>query len=87
MSASYPDDIKSRVQSLVATGLSVAEAARNVGIRRETVRQWVKQAATATAPARNLLAEKLADDSELSRLRRENGLLKQLVAMLLTEGA
>jgi transposase-like protein len=83
----YNSDIKARVQNLVSTGLSVAEAARNVGIRRETVRQWVKQATTATAPARNLLAEKLADDGELSRLRRENNLLRQLVATLLTENA
>ena len=61
----YAPDIKQRVQDLVSTGLSVAEAARNAGVPRGTVRHWVRRAQTATAPARNLLAEKLADDGEL----------------------
>lgn len=81
----YAPEIKKRVQELVSTGLSVAEAARNVGVPRGTVLHWLRRAHTATAPARNLLAEKLADDGELSRLRRENLLLRQLVATLLSE--
>jgi transposase-like protein len=83
----YAPDIKARVQSLVSTGLSVAEAARNVGVPRRTASDWLKRVQQASAPARNLLAEKLADDGELSRLRRENNLLRQLVATLLTENA
>jgi transposase-like protein len=82
----YPADIKTRVQELVNTGLSIREAARQTNVSPATAVRWAAQkAVNATAPARNLLAEKLADDGELSKLRRENQLLRQLVATLLSE--
>lgn len=91
MSVPHDDTIKSKVQNLLATGLSIREAAAQTAVPVGTARRWSAQATktirSATAPARNLLAGKLADDGELARLRRENGLLKQLVASLLAENA
>lgn len=85
MTTTYPADVKQKVADLVSSGISIREASRRVNVRTETVRGWVAKAKTAVAPARNLLAEKLADDGELAKLRRENSLLKQLVATLLGE--
>lgn len=83
----YTTETIDKVKSLIASGLPISEAARANGVPRTTARHWVQKAVTASKPARNLLAEKLADDGELSRLRRENVLLRQLVATLLNEAA
>lgn len=73
-----PPEFKAEAARLVCEdGVGVARAAARLGVDRTLVRNWVRradEAALAGTPAANTVAS-MAD--ELSRLRRENAVLRE----------
>jgi len=77
-----PDDpeFRTRAIELVRTrGLPRAQVARALGINVDTWRLWVKQAEIDAGRREGLTS---ADRAELTRLRRENAVLKEERAIL-----
>jgi transposase len=75
MSAPYTPEFKQQAVRLVEeSGLSIREAAEDLGVSTESIRNWVKQARIDAGNADGLTTDEKA---ELARLRRENRALKQ----------
>jgi transposase len=75
MASPYTPEFKQQAVRLVEeSGLSIREAAEDLGVATESVRNWVKQARVDAGDADGLTTDEKA---ELARLRRENRVLKQ----------
>ena len=71
----YDPEFRARAVELVrSTGLSKAQAARDLGVNPETLRLWVKQAEIDAGRRDGLTTDEKA---ELARLRREVAVLKE----------
>ncbi len=87
----YPDELRERgVRLVFESGRPVAHVARDLGVHRETLRLWVRQA-EADAGARNdrlTLAERERMkelEREVRELRRANEILKAASAFFASE--
>ncbi len=72
----YPDELRERaVREVRSTGRPIAHVARDLGIHKEALRSWVRQA-EADAGARD---DRLttAERDELKELRKENAELRR----------
>ena len=75
MASPYTPEFKQQAVRLVEeSGLSIREAADDLGVSTESVRNWVRQARVDAGNADGLTTDEKA---ELARLRRENRVLKQ----------
>jgi len=71
----YDPEFRTRAIELVRTrGLPRAQVARDLGINVDTLRLWVKQAEIDAGRRDGLTTD---ERSELTRLRRENAVLKE----------
>lgn len=90
-SRKYPDELRDRAVRLVfETGRPIAHVARNLGVHREALRQWVRQAEADGGKRRDLLTteerERLkALEREVRDLRRANEILKAASAYFARE--
>ena len=78
----YPVELRERaVRLYLESGRPIAHVARDLGIHREALRQWVRQAeADATPRASRVLPSDVQE--ELSQLRKENAELRRANAIL-----
>jgi transposase len=78
----YPDELKERgVRLALESNRPIAQVAKDLGIQRESLRRWVRQAEADEGQRADLLAtgerERLkALDREVKELRRANEILK-----------
>jgi len=71
----YPREFRTRAVELARTsGLAPAEVARDLGIDRDTLKRWLRQAEVDAGERAGIPTDERA---ELLRLRRENALLKE----------
>ena len=71
----YPPEFRREAVELYRrSGHSMEEIARDLGISRETLRAWVKQAGIDAGTREGLTSE---EREELRRLRRENRVLRE----------
>jgi transposase len=71
----YPPEFRREAVRLVrSTGRPISEAARELGVSAESLRKWVKQTQIDSGEREGLTTD---EREELSRLRRENRVLKQ----------
>src|SRR2546427_8532146 len=67
----YPDELRERAVRLVfESERPIAHVARDLGIHKEALRQWVRQAEADTGRRRDLLSSE--EGEELKRVRKEN---------------
>ena len=81
-SRKYPEELRERaVRLYFESNRPIAHVARDLGIHREALRQWVRQAEADAAPrpSRVLPADV---QEELARLRKENAELRRANAIL-----
>jgi transposase len=72
----YPPEFRGEAISLIRSGAkSVSELARDLGVTDQTLRNWVRQADLDEGRRHDGLTT--AEREELSRLRRENRVLRQ----------
>lgn len=72
----YPDELRERaVREVRTTGRPVAHVARDLGIHKEALRLWVRQAEADAGDRDDRLTT--AEREELKQLRRENAELKR----------
>ena len=72
----YPLEFKERVVRLVfESGRPVRQVARDLGVRHEALRIWVRQAEADTSRRRDLLSSE--EREELKRLRKQNSELRR----------
>ena len=77
----YPDELRERAVRLVfESGRPIAHVARDLGIHKEALRHWVRQAGADAGRRRDLLTSD--EREELKRLRKENAELKRANAIL-----
>jgi transposase len=77
----YPDELRERAVRLVfESKRSIARVARDLGIHKESLRHWVRQAEADSGRRRDLLTSE--EREELRRLRRENFELRRAKAIL-----
>ena len=77
----YPDEMRERAVRLVfESGRPIAHVARDLGIHKESLRHWVRQAEADSGRRRDLLTTD--EREELKRLRKENAELKRTNAIL-----
>ncbi len=78
----YPDELRERAVRLVfESGRPIAHVARDLGVHKEALRHWVRQAEADARPrALRLLPSEVQE--ELSRLRKENAELRRANAIL-----
>jgi len=80
-SREYSDELRERAIRLVfESKRPIAHVARDLGIDKEALRQWVRQAEADRGVRRDLL--KTDEREELKRLRRENAELRRANAIL-----
>jgi transposase len=78
----YPDELRERAVRLVAeSGRPIAHVANDLGVHREALRQWVRQAEADAGTRRDLLTsderERLKSlEREVRELRKANEILK-----------
>jgi transposase len=78
----YPDELKERgVRLALESDRPIAQVAKDLGIQRESLRRWVRQAEADEGRRKDLLTsderERLkALDREVKELRRANEILK-----------
>ncbi|WP_344896744.1 transposase [Actinomadura meridiana] len=94
MPRKYPQELRDRaVRTALESDRPIAQIAREIGVHREALRTWVRQAKTVDEPGKTTKTSKSvkstestdtlsADAMELSRLRRENTKLKKDNEML-----
>ncbi|WP_308409013.1 IS3 family transposase [Streptomyces sp. AC558_RSS880] len=72
----YPDELRERaVRAVRTTGRPIAHVAKDLGIHKEALRGWVRQAEADTGERHDRLTT--AEREELRQLRRENAELKR----------
>ena len=72
----YPPEFRSEAVELVrSAGKSVVEVARDLGVSEQTLHNWLRQADLDTGRRHDGLTT--AEREELTRLRRENRVLRQ----------
>jgi transposase len=72
----YPDELRERaVREVRTSGRPVAHVARDLGIHKEALRQWVRQAEADTGERDDRLTT--AEREELKQLRKEVAELKR----------
>jgi len=77
----YTDELRERAVRLVfESKRPIAHVARDLGIHKEALRQWVRQAEADTGRRRDLLSGE--EREELNRLRKENFELRRANAIL-----
>ena len=77
----YSDELRERaVRFYFESNRPIAHLAQDLGIHKEALRQWVRQAEADRGVRRDLL--KTDERDELKRLRRENAELKRANAIL-----
>ena len=77
----YTDELRERAVRLVfESKRPIAHVARDLGIHKEALRQWVRQAEADTGRRRDLLSSE--EREELNRLRKENFELRRANAIL-----
>src|SRR6266568_2190149 len=77
----YPDELRERAVRLVfESKRPIAHVARDLGIHKESLRHWVRQAEADGGRRRDLLTSEERD--ELKRLRKENAELRRASAIL-----
>ena len=77
----YSDELRERaVRFYFESNRPIAHVAQDLGIHKEALRQWVRQAEADSGVRRDLL--KTDEREELKRLRRENAELKRANAIL-----
>ena len=77
----YPDELRERAVRLVfESKRPIAHVAADLGVHKESLRHWVRQAEADTGRRRDLLTTEERD--ELRRLRKENAELKRANAIL-----
>jgi transposase len=77
----YSDELRERaVRLYFESDRPIAHVARDLGIHREALRQWVRQAEADTGRRRDLLTTD--EREELMRLRRENAELRRANVIL-----
>jgi transposase len=78
----YPDELRERaIRKVFASGRPIAHVARDLGIHREALRAWVRQAEADRAPRpTRVLPTDVAE--ELKALRKENAELRRGNAIL-----
>ena len=77
----YPDELRERAVRLVfESKRPIAHVAQDLGIHKEALRQWVRQAEVDIGRRRDLLSSE--EREELKKLRRENFELRRANAIL-----
>jgi len=77
----YPEELRERAIRLwFESDRPIAHVARDLGIHREALRQWVRQAEADSGRRRDLLTSD--EREELKRLRKENAELRRANAIL-----
>jgi transposase len=77
----YSDELRERaVRFYFESNRPIAHVAQDLGIHREALRQWVRQAEADRGGRRDLL--KTDEREELKRLRKENAELRRANAIL-----
>ncbi len=77
----YPDELRERAVRLVfESKRPIAHVALDLGVHKESLRHWVRQAEADSGRRRDLLTSEERD--ELRRLRKENAELKRANAIL-----
>ncbi|WP_435841922.1 transposase [Streptomyces hirsutus] len=81
----YPDELRERaVREVRSTGRPVAHVARDLGIHKEALRPWVRQAEADDGERDDRLT--IAERDELKELRRENAELRRTNEILKAAG-
>jgi transposase len=87
----YPDELRERAVRLVLdTGRPIAHVAQDLGVHKEALRSWVRQAEADTGKRRDRLTsaereEIVALRKECAELRRANEILKAASAYFARE--
>lgn len=87
----YPDELRERaVRYVIESDRSISEVARDLGIRYETLRRWVRQAEAdegrrADLPTSAERERIKALEREVTELRRANEILKAASAFFASE--
>jgi transposase len=77
----YSEELRERaVRLYLQSDRPIAHVARDLGIHREALRQWVRQAEADSGRRRDLLTSD--EREELKRLRKENAELRRANAIL-----
>ena len=77
----YPDELRERAVRLVfESKRPIAHVAQDLGVHKESLRNWVRQAEADSGRRRDLLSSE--EREELKRLRRENAELRRANAIL-----
>ena len=77
----YSDELRERaVRLYFESNRPIAHVAQDLGIHKEALRQWVRQAEAESGRRRDLLTS--GERDELKRLRKENAELKRANAIL-----
>lgn len=77
----YPDELRERaVRLYFESDRPIVHVARDLGIHKEALRQWVRQAEADQGRRPELLTT--SEREELRRLRKENGDLRRANAIL-----
>ena len=72
----YPDELRERATRLVMeSGRPIAHVARDLGVHKEALRNWVRQAEADTGKRRDRLTS--AEREEIAALRKENAELRR----------
>ena len=70
----YPSEFRRQAIELIRSGVSIKEAAGDLGVSEQTLRNWVRQGDVNAGRAQGLTTD---EREELRRLRRENRRLTQ----------
>jgi transposase len=70
----YPPEFRRQAVELIRSGVSIKEAAGDLGVSEQTLRNWVRQGDVDAGRAEGLTTD---EREELRRLRRENRRLQQ----------